>query len=45
VAALKAAALALGFAFTEIGRVSTGEGVDVRLDGAPVTIVNPGYRH
>ena len=42
---LQAAAAALGFSFTEIGRVMAGQGVHASIDGRPVDIPRPGYRH
>ena len=42
---LQAAAAGLGFALTELGRVTEGAGVTARINGAPVTINQPGYRH
>ena len=45
VAPLRAAAVARGFSFTEIGRVVEGTGVTPRIDGSTVSIDRPGYRH
>ena len=45
VAPLKAAAEALGFAMTEIGIVSAGEGVEVTSQGRVVAVNRSGWRH
>jgi thiamine-monophosphate kinase len=43
--ALKAAAAAAGLSLTEIGSVSAGQGVTVRIDGRAVAAPRTGWRH
>ena len=45
VEALNTEAMALGFAFTPVGRVVAGAGVTARIDGRPVALSRKGYRH
>lgn len=45
IAPLKAAAEALGYGLSEIGAVSTGEGVCVKSEGGDVPFAKSGWRH